>query len=245
MDWNGNIRPFVSRPVIDNSFNFLYNYNYDQYQGMEMKHAMQTQHGGVQVPTMDNNNNNFVLNQHQLDKKKRLSSDQLESLENSFQEEIKLDPDRKMKLAKELGLQPRQIAVWFQNRRARWKAKQLERLYDSLKQDYDVVSREKQKLQDEVLALRAILKEQATKKQVNSTVYTEISGEETVESTSMPSSNKTITRGITISNHQNNNNIINNNNNNNIAECSYVFNNVVDGLNPVMPTYWATLPTYP
>ncbi|WMV44591.1 hypothetical protein MTR67_037976 [Solanum verrucosum] len=244
MDWNGNIRPFVSRPVIDNSLNFLYNYNYDQYQGMEMKHAMQTQHGGVQVPTMDNNNN-FVLNQHQLDKKKRLSSDQLESLENSFQEEIKLDPDRKMKLAKELGLQPRQIAVWFQNRRARWKAKQLERLYDSLKQDYDVVSREKQKLQDEVLALRAILKEQATKKQVNSTVYTEISGEETVESTSMPSSNKTITRGITISNHQNNNNIINNNNNNNIAECSYVFNNVVDGLNPVMPPYWATLPTYP
>ncbi|KAL3358222.1 hypothetical protein AABB24_015391 [Solanum stoloniferum] len=246
MDWNGNIRPFVSRPVIDNSLNFLYNYNYDQYQGMEMKHAMQTQHGGVQVPTMDNNNNNFVLNQHQLDKKKRLSSDQLDSLENSFQEEIKLDPDRKMKLAKELGLQPRQIAVWFQNRRARWKAKQLERLYDSLKQDYDVVSREKQKLQDEVLALRAILKEQATKKQVNSTVYTEISGEETVESASMPSSNKTITRGITISNHQNNNNIMNNNNNNNnIAECSYVFNNVVDGLNPVMPPYWATLPTYP
>ncbi|TMX00672.1 hypothetical protein EJD97_000385 [Solanum chilense] len=239
MDWNGNIRPFVSRQVIDNSLNFLYNYNYDQYPGIEMKHAMQTQHGGVQVPTMDNNN--FVLNQHQLDKKKRLSTDQLESLENSFQEEIKLDPDRKMKLAKELGLQPRQIAVWFQNRRARWKAKQLERLYDSLKQDYDVVSREKQKLQDEVLALRAILKEQATKKQVNSTVYTEISGEETVESTSKPSSNKTIIRGITISNHQNNNI----NNNNNIAECSYVFNNVVDGLNPVMPPYWATLPTYP
>ncbi|CAN4121443.1 unnamed protein product [Withania somnifera] len=205
MDWNGNIRPFVSRPVFDSSLNFLYSSNYDQYPGMEMKHAIQTQHGGVQLPTMDNNkNNNFVFNHHQLDKKRRLSSDQLESLENSFQEEIKLDPDRKMKLAKELGLQPRQIAVWFQNRRARWKAKQLERLCDSLKQDYDVVSREKQKLQDEVLALRAILKEQATKKQVISTVYTEISGEETVESTSMP-----------------------------------------DGLNPVMPPYWASLPTYP
>ncbi|KAJ8537711.1 hypothetical protein K7X08_014251 [Anisodus acutangulus] len=240
MDWNGNIRPFVSKPVLDNSFNFLCNYNYDQYPGMEMKHVMQTQHGGVQLPTMDNNkNNNFVLNHNQLDKKKRLTSDQLESLENSFQEEIKLDPDRKVKLAKELGLQPRQIAVWFQNRRARWKAKQLERLYDSLKQDYDVVSREKQKLQDEVLTLRAILKEQATKKQVNSTVYTEISGEETVESTSMPNSNKTITRGVTTSNHQNNIN-----NNNNMAECSYVFN-VVDGLNPVMPPYWASLPTYP
>lgn len=86
------------------------------------------------------------------DKKKRLTSDQLDSLERSFQEEKKLDPDRKMKLSKELGLQPRQIAVWFQNRRARWKAKQLEHLYDELKQDYDVISREKHKLQDEVRA---------------------------------------------------------------------------------------------
>lgn len=83
-------------------------------------------------------------------KKKRLSTEQLESLENSFQEEIKLDPDRKMKLAKELGLQPRQIAVWFQNRRARWKGKQLERLYDALKQEFDAVSRDKHKLQQEV-----------------------------------------------------------------------------------------------
>ncbi|CAH2056694.1 unnamed protein product [Thlaspi arvense] len=85
-----------------------------------------------------------------MEKKKRLTSEQLDSLESSFQEEIKLDPDRKMKLARELGLQPRQVAVWFQNRRARWKAKQLERLYDSLKLEFDAVSREKQKLQDEV-----------------------------------------------------------------------------------------------
>lgn len=86
-------------------------------------------------------------------KKKRLSTEQLESLENSFQEEIKLEPDRKMKLAKELGLQPRQIAVWFQNRRARWKGKQLERLYDALKQQFDAVSRDKHKLQQEVLII--------------------------------------------------------------------------------------------
>jgi len=84
------------------------------------------------------------------DKKKRLTSDQLDSLESSFQKEIKLDPDRKMKLSKELGLQPRQIAVWFQNRRARWKNKQLEHLYDSLKQEFDVISKEKQKLEEEV-----------------------------------------------------------------------------------------------
>lgn len=84
------------------------------------------------------------------EKKKRLTSDQLDSLENSFQKEIKLDPDRKMKLSKELGLQPRQIAVWFQNRRARWKNKQLEHLYDSLQQEFNVISKEKQKLKQEV-----------------------------------------------------------------------------------------------
>lgn len=86
-------------------------------------------------------------------KKKRLSNEQLELLENCFQDEIKLDPERKIKLAKELGLQPRQIAVWFQNRRARWKGKQLERLYDALKQEYDAVSRDKLKLQQEASSI--------------------------------------------------------------------------------------------
>lgn len=84
------------------------------------------------------------------EKKKRLTCEQLDSLESSFQQEIKLDPDRKMKLSKELGLQPRQIAVWFQNRRARWKTKQLEHLYDTLKQEFDAIAKEKHKLEEEV-----------------------------------------------------------------------------------------------
>ena len=108
-----------------------------------MKHPGLAEAARGLVPALDKNSYN---NQE----KKRLTSDQLDSLERSFLEEIKLDPDRKMKLSRELGLQPRQIAVWFQNRRARWKAKQLENLYDALKQEYDVISREKQKLQDEV-----------------------------------------------------------------------------------------------
>lgn len=116
--------------------------------GVDVKHsamagASETVLQGL-VPGMDMNSYG------NLEKKKRLSSEQLESLERSFQEEIKLDPDRKQKLSKELGLQPRQIAVWFQNRRARWKAKQLEHLYDTLKQEFDAISREKHKLQEEV-----------------------------------------------------------------------------------------------
>ena len=60
-------------------------------------------------------------------------------LEKSFDEENKLEPERKSQLAKKLGLQPRQVAVWFQNRRARWKTKQLERDYDVLKASYDLL----------------------------------------------------------------------------------------------------------
>jgi homeobox-leucine zipper protein len=49
-------------------------------------------------------------------------------------------PERKLKLAEELCLQPRQVAIWFQNRRARWKTKQLERDYGTLKANYEALN---------------------------------------------------------------------------------------------------------
>ncbi|XP_075512457.1 putative homeobox-leucine zipper protein ATHB-51 isoform X1 [Primulina tabacum] len=223
MDWNGNPRvPFVSHQP-ENSFGFLHNYNYDQFSaGLEMKQqSIQGTHHAALLPTLLEKNNSYELQQDL--KKKRLSNEQLESLENSFQDDIKLDPDRKMKLARDLGMQPRQIAVWFQNRRARWKAKQLERLYDALKQEFDNVSREKQKLQQEVLALRAIvLKQQVAKKQV-STGYTEVSGEETVESTSIPAS-------------------INPGGVQQITECNSLLNMEEYNQAVTNPPYWANMP---
>lgn len=71
------------------------------------------------------------------EKKRRLSVEQVKALERNFEEENKLEPEKKVQLAKELDLQPRQVAVWFQNRRARWKTKQLERDYALLKSDYE------------------------------------------------------------------------------------------------------------
>ncbi|CAN1266071.1 Homeobox-leucine zipper protein HAT5 [Linum perenne] len=75
----------------------------------------------------------------QPEKKRRLSVDQVQFLEKSFEIDNKLEPDRKIQLAKDLGLQPRQVAIWFQNRRARWKTKQLERDYDTLQSSFDTL----------------------------------------------------------------------------------------------------------
>ncbi|URE47011.1 homeobox-leucine zipper protein [Musa troglodytarum] len=73
------------------------------------------------------------------EKKRRLSVEQAKALEKNFEVENKLDPERKLRLAQDLGLQPRQVAVWFQNRRARWKTKQLERDYGNLKAQHNAL----------------------------------------------------------------------------------------------------------
>ncbi|CAN6486675.1 unnamed protein product [Victoria cruziana] len=99
-------------------------------------------------------------------KKRRLTAEQVNELEKCFEAETKLEPERKAKLAEQLGLQPRQIAIWFQNRRARWKTKQLEREfsalranYDDLKFNFETLRQEKEKLIMEVNQLRRKLQE--------------------------------------------------------------------------------------
>ncbi|XP_033129092.1 homeobox-leucine zipper protein HAT7-like isoform X2 [Brassica rapa] len=71
--------------------------------------------------------------------KKRLNLEQVRALEKIFELGNKLEPERKMQLGKALGLQPRQIANWFQNMKSRLKTKQLERDYDTLKKQLDVL----------------------------------------------------------------------------------------------------------
>ncbi|CAH9129067.1 unnamed protein product [Cuscuta epithymum] len=98
---------------------------------------------------------------HRPEKKRRLAGDQVRFLERIFEVESKLEPEKKLQLAKELGLQPRQVAIWFQNRRARSKVKLIEKDYDSLKAsfdklkaDYDFLSEENENLKNEVQLLR-------------------------------------------------------------------------------------------
>lgn len=91
------------------------------------------------------------------EKKKRLNLEQVKALEKSFELGNKLEPERKMQLAKALGLQPRQIAIWFQNRRARWKTKQLEKDYDVLKKQFDALKADNDALQTQNKKLHAEL----------------------------------------------------------------------------------------
>ncbi|KAL5709518.1 hypothetical protein ACHQM5_020198 [Ranunculus cassubicifolius] len=210
--WNdGNLKPF------DQILNNIYDNDFNPFQDMEMN----TRCSAQQSPRNGSSSSKSNIQ----DRKKRLTNEQLDSLEKSFQEEIKLEPERKMKLAQELELQPRQVAVWFQNRRARWKVKQIERLYDSLKKEFDLVTRENQKLQAEVMKLKVKLEDRGA----GSMSYTEAgSAADSVESKSAVFGNTTKLQASNF--HQISAN-----------HCNYVFNSM-DGYDPTSSPYLAVLP---
>ncbi|WVZ08679.1 hypothetical protein V8G54_022025 [Vigna mungo] len=89
-------------------------------------------------------------------KKLRLSKTQSAFLEDSFKEHATLNPKQKLVLAKELNLRPRQVEVWFQNRRARTKLKQTEVDCEYLKRCCESLSEENKRLQKELQELRAL-----------------------------------------------------------------------------------------
>ncbi|CAN6480372.1 unnamed protein product [Victoria cruziana] len=105
---------------------------------------------------------------HKIRKKRRFSEEQIRSLEKIFENETtRLEPRKKVQLARELGLHPRQIAIWFQNRRARWKTKRVEKDYGLLKADYDALlasfeslKQEKQGLLEQIEKLSSLLEKE-------------------------------------------------------------------------------------
>ncbi|KAF6147543.1 hypothetical protein GIB67_037432 [Kingdonia uniflora] len=86
--------------------------------------------------------------------KKRLTQEQLRLLENNFDHDKKLEPERKLQLAQELGLAPRQVAIWYQNKRARWKNQNLELDYQTLQLRLESTLMDKRRLEREVGRLR-------------------------------------------------------------------------------------------
>ncbi|XP_062178368.1 homeobox-leucine zipper protein HOX28-like [Phragmites australis] len=89
-------------------------------------------------------------------KKLRLSKDQTAVLEECFKTHHTLTPKQKAALANRLGLRPRQVEVWFQNRRARTKLKQTEVDCEYLKRWCEQLAEENRRLGKEVAELRAL-----------------------------------------------------------------------------------------
>ncbi|KAF3320072.1 homeobox-leucine zipper protein HOX11-like protein [Carex littledalei] len=91
-------------------------------------------------------------------KKLRLTRDQAAFLEESFKKQSTLNPNQKLVLSKQLNLKPRQVEVWFQNRRARTKLKKTEMDYEYLKRCCNMLTLENRRLQREVAELRMLQK---------------------------------------------------------------------------------------
>ncbi|XP_057531693.1 homeobox-leucine zipper protein ATHB-4 [Amaranthus tricolor] len=89
-------------------------------------------------------------------KKLRLGKAQIMVLEQAFREHTILNTKQKMALAKQVKLRPRQVEVWFQNRRARTKLKQIEVDCEYFRRYCEKLSEENKKLEKEVQKLRAL-----------------------------------------------------------------------------------------
>ncbi|XP_015899167.2 homeobox-leucine zipper protein ATHB-52 [Ziziphus jujuba] len=89
--------------------------------------------------------------------KKRLTYEQVKLLERSFTSNNKLQPERKHQLSLQLGIPPRQVAIWYQNKRARSRTQSLELDYSALQLSLENALAEKQQLKREVERLNGEL----------------------------------------------------------------------------------------
>ncbi|XP_007021591.2 PREDICTED: homeobox-leucine zipper protein ATHB-52 [Theobroma cacao] len=90
--------------------------------------------------------------------KKRLNQEQVRLLERSFTANKKLEPELKLHLANQLGVPPRQVAIWYQNKRARWKTQSLELDYNTLQVKLENALSEKRRLEKDVKYLQEELR---------------------------------------------------------------------------------------
>ncbi|XP_047069869.1 homeobox-leucine zipper protein HOX11-like isoform X1 [Lolium rigidum] len=100
-------------------------------------------------------------------KKLRLSDEQVMVLEGVYGEHCTLDTSMKQGLAKRLNVKPRQVEVWFQNRRARSKQKHIAADYDYLKRKSERLIKENQKLKMELQELKSISHRGSTQNGLN------------------------------------------------------------------------------
>ncbi|GLJ28524.1 hypothetical protein SUGI_0561220 [Cryptomeria japonica] len=90
----------------------------------------------------------------------RLSGEQYAYLEECFKQNTKVDNIRKEALAKELNISPRQVYVWFQNRKAR--NKQNEKHGKPWKSHYKALRQENKRLRKELAEIKTLKQAQET-----------------------------------------------------------------------------------
>lgn len=129
-------------------------------------------------------------------KKLRLTKDQSAFLEESFKEHHTLNPKQKQALAKQLNLRPRQVEVWFQNRRARTKLKQTEVDCEYLKSCCETLTQENRRLQKELQELRALKSSKPFYMQLPATTLTMCPSCERVASTTTTTTNSVATTTV-------------------------------------------------
>uniref|UniRef100_A0A0E0E5V6 Homeobox domain-containing protein n=1 Tax=Oryza meridionalis TaxID=40149 RepID=A0A0E0E5V6_9ORYZ len=89
-------------------------------------------------------------------KKLQLTKEQSTLLEDSFRVHNILSHTQKHELARQLKLKPRQVEVWFQNRRARTKLKQTEVDCEFLKRCCESLTDENKQLKHELMEVRRL-----------------------------------------------------------------------------------------
>lgn len=94
--------------------------------------------------------------------KNRFTHQQIKSLEIMFESESRPESKTKQQLAVELGLQPSQVSIWFQNKRSRSRSKQIEQDYCLLKSRYDTLASSFESLKTENRALLVQVPESLT-----------------------------------------------------------------------------------
>ncbi|XP_074571896.1 homeobox-leucine zipper protein HAT22-like [Curcuma longa] len=88
-------------------------------------------------------------------KKLRLSKEQAALLEDMFKDHSTLNSKQKQALARQLKLLPRQVEVWFQNRRARTKLKKTQVEREILRKCCDALREENKRLRKELHELKS------------------------------------------------------------------------------------------